>query len=751
MPTESSKLRFPRGGARNNGHSKDLKRLPRPPGRRNGSQRGREVDITERHKMEELLRNSEYQYRQLFLGLSVALYTTDIHGRLTQYNEAAVALWGRSPEIGKESWCGSWRIYRPDGTALPFEECPMAVTLRERRPMRGQEIVVERPDGVKRNVLPHPDLIRNASGEVIGAINMLMDITDIKQVEIDSQRLAAIVRSSDDAIISKDLNGTINSWNEGAARIFGYTAEEVIGKPITILIPAEHQDEEPRILERIRRGEHIDHYETVRRRKDGSLVELSLSVSPVKDAHGKVIGAAKIARDITERKEAEQKVAESATREKLALDDAEATRVQFRSLFESAPGLYLVMTADENLSVVAVSDAYLRATMTARDAILNRNFFDIFPNELTDRAPDAILDLRASLRRVRQSRNIDVMGVQRYPIRKPKEAGGGFEERYWSPINSPVLGANGELAYIIHRIEDVTEYVRLKQKNGNGTPEDAGIETRTQRIEAEIIQRGQELSRANEELRHAHELLARQTSELEEEVLRRTWTLSDTIKSLESVCYTIAHDLRGPLRSMAGFSQLLLDDYATRLDENGKDYARRIVKSAVQLDQLIQDLLEYGKLSQDELPRSNVSLGACLNTVLGQLAAEIAERSAEVEVKRPLPSVRGYAPVLQQVLANLIGNALKFVRPGVSPVVRIWAEEKENTVRFWVEDDGIGISTEHHTHIFGLFKRLTDAYPGTGIGLAIVRKGMERMGGRAGVESEEGKGSRFWIELPKAN
>lgn len=201
---------------------------------------------------------------------------------------------------------------------------------------------------------------------------------------------------------------------------------------------------------------------------------------------------------------------------------------------------------------------------------------------------------------------------------------------------------------------------------------------------------------------------------------------------------------------MAGFSQLLLNDHAAALDENGKDYARRIAQAAVRLDRLIEDLLEYGRLSQSQLPGSNVSLSVCINTVLAQLAMDIAGQGADVEVRRPLPSVRGHPVGLQQVLVNLIGNALKFVAPGVAPVVRVWAEENEDRVRLWVEDQGIGIPAVQHERIFGLFQRMSDDYPGTGLGLAIVRKGMEQMGGSSGVESKEGEGSRFWIELPKA-
>ena len=185
------------------------------------------------------------------------------------------------------------------------DQTPMALALKEKRPIRGMEGIVERPDGTRIHFITHPTPLFDASGNLIGAVNMLVDITERKHVEEAGQRLSAIVESSDDAILSKNLDGIIMSWNRGAERLFGYSADEMIGKSVTILIPAERQDEEPHILGRIRRGERIEHYETVRLRKDGSLVDISLSVSPVKDAAGKVIGASKVARDITERKHAQ--------------------------------------------------------------------------------------------------------------------------------------------------------------------------------------------------------------------------------------------------------------------------------------------------------------------------------------------------------------------------------------------------------------------------------------------------------------
>ncbi len=250
------------------------------------------------------IRESELRYRQVVGSLPAAVYTTDVQGRVTLYNDAAAALWGRKPEIGKELWCGSYRIYRPDGTPMPLDQCPMAVTLREGRPVRGQEIIIERPDGSRRNVLPYPDPIRGASGKIVGAVNMLLDITESKRAERATQWLAAIVASSEDAIVSKDLNGIITSWNQGAELLFGYHPGEIIGRPVTVLMPPDRWNEEPNILERIRRGERIEHYETVRQHKDGSQIEISLTVSPIKNSHGEVIGASKIIRDITAPKQA---------------------------------------------------------------------------------------------------------------------------------------------------------------------------------------------------------------------------------------------------------------------------------------------------------------------------------------------------------------------------------------------------------------------------------------------------------------
>src|SRR6476619_4803877 len=253
-----------------------------------------------------VVRLGDTQLDSLIQALPAAIYTTDAAGRITFYNEAAAELWGCRPEIGQSEFCGSWKLYWPDGRPMPHGQCPMALALKEQREVRGMEAVAERPDGTLVHFVPYPTPLYDVSGTLIGAVNMLVDITDRKHADVHAQRLASIVQSSDDAIISKDLNGIITSWNGGADRLFGYTAEEVIGKPITILIPGDRMDEEPEIIERVRRGERVDHYDTVRRRKDGSMIDISLTVSPLKDSDGRIVGASNITRDITERKRAQE-------------------------------------------------------------------------------------------------------------------------------------------------------------------------------------------------------------------------------------------------------------------------------------------------------------------------------------------------------------------------------------------------------------------------------------------------------------
>src|SRR6185437_10617935 len=234
---------------------------------------------------------------------------------IQEYNQRAVELWGRDPvRNGQElRFCGSCKIYYPDGRPMRHEECPMARALRgEKLTSKDLEIIVERPDGKKRNVVPAPRVVTNERGKIIGAINCLFDITERKRAEAAAMRLAAVVQSSHDAIVAKTLNGIITDWNQGAEHIFGYKPKEIIGKSVLTLIPKDRQSEEEEILRKVRRGESLDHYETVRRRKDGKLFDVSLTISPIKGPKGEIVGVSKVARDITKQKQTEQRLSEQA-------------------------------------------------------------------------------------------------------------------------------------------------------------------------------------------------------------------------------------------------------------------------------------------------------------------------------------------------------------------------------------------------------------------------------------------------------
>jgi two-component system, sensor histidine kinase and response regulator len=237
-----------------------------------------------------------------------------------------------------------------------------------------------------------------------------------------------------------------------------------------------------------------------------------------------------------------------------------------------------------------------------------------------------------------------------------------------------------------------------------------------------------------------------------QEVRRQSECLAEINRELESFSYSIAHDLRAPLRSIQSFAEILCDECGSTLNDNGKNYLHRIIQSSKTMDRLLLDILEYSRMTRAQSPLSAVNLEQTVDQLLDDLKANLDDKKARVEVNRPVAGVVAHGPTLRQCIANITENALKFVPRGKPPQIRIWTEKQNGTVKIWIEDNGIGIASEHCEKLFKLFERLhsSQEYPGTGIGLAIVQKGVERMGGRVGVESELQVGSRFWIELPGA-
>lgn len=266
----------------------------------------------------------------------------------------------------------------------------------------------------------------------------------------------------------------------------------------------------------------------------------------------------------------------------------------------------------------------------------------------------------------------------------------------------------------------------------------------------------------------------RSEQRLEQAVAERTAQLREANEHLQTFSYTAAHDLRSPLRSIRSFSAVIIEDFAGQLEPEARSYLERVVRAADQMERLLNDLLEYSRITQGPLPLENISLQTAVHDAVSFLNAEIQARNAVVTVAEPLPSVKGHQATIVLLVQNLVSNALKFTRPGTQPRIHIRAEStstqadgetqgrtelepqslgsERKTVRLVVQDNGIGIDSKDLPRLFTAFQRLHGgkAYPGTGLGLAIVRKGTERMGGRVGVESESGKGSCFWIELPAA-
>jgi PAS domain S-box-containing protein len=342
------------------------------------------------------------RYFEVLEGLPIAVCATDAEGFLTFYNDAAAELWGRRPELGRERWSGALRLFHPDGRPMPRDECPMAVTLREGKPVRGAEAIAERPDGRRVGFLPFPSLIRDDEGRIAGAINVMIDVTERREAHLAQARLAAIVSSSDDAIISKTLDGTVTSWNAGATRIFGYEPEEMIGQPIYRIVPPELRSEEDSILARLRRGERIDHCDTERVGRDGRRLSISLTVSPIRNAAGEIVGASKTARDVTERKRAEEHqrllLSELNHRVKNTLATIQAiARQSLRA--EPSPGAFVASFAGRIQALARAHDLLVRGEMQRAElADLVRSQVDLGAPDPRIRAsgPAVVLDSRTA-------------------------------------------------------------------------------------------------------------------------------------------------------------------------------------------------------------------------------------------------------------------------------------------------------------------------------------------------------------------
>jgi signal transduction histidine kinase/CheY-like chemotaxis protein len=400
--------------------------------------------------------------------------------------------------------------------------------------------------------------------------------------------------------------------------------------------------------------------------------------------------------------------------------------VDFKSLFEAAPGAYLVL--DPDLLIVAVTDPYLRATMTSREDILGRGLFEVFPDNPDDPQATGAGNLRASLDRVARSRVADAMAVQQYDIRRPEADGGGYEVRHWSPFNSPVLDTDGNLAYIIHRVVDVTEFVRLKELGTEQEQLTTTLQQDKARMEAEILRRSKELQEANRRLRAA-----------------------DVAKS--EYLSRMSHELRTPLNAILGFAQLLEMD---ELREDQRDSLGYILSAARHLLALINEVLDIAAIEAGGLALSLEPVGVA--DVVSETVSLIRPLADEQGIVLVSPAqtageyVLGDRQRLKQILLNLLSNAVKYNRPAGS-VHLICEHVAGDRLRIKVTDTGLGIPPEAFERLFVPFDRLESTespIEGTGLGLPLSKGLAEAMGGTLELASVPQQGSSFWVELPLA-
>jgi signal transduction histidine kinase len=418
---------------------------------------------------------------------------------------------------------------------------------------------------------------------------------------------------------------------------------------------------------------------------------------------------------------------------------ADEMQADFKRLFESAPGLFLVLRPD--LTIVAVSDAYLRATMTQREAILGRGIFDVFPDNPDDPTASGVSNLRASLERVRTSLVTDPMAVQKYDIRRPDADGGGFEERYWSPFNTPVLNPDGTLAYIIHRVEDVTEFVRLKRLGSEQQRMTDELRTRAEQMETEVYLRAQEVAEANRQLMRANTEINRLYDKMRE---------LDALKS--QFFANVSHELRTPLALILGPAEELR---SSATDAGTARRADTIVRNARLLLKQVTDLLDVARLEagKAQLEYEKRDLASLVRLTAAYFESVAHAQTIEYVIETPEPIWVEIDPDrIERVVVNLLSNAFKFTPPGGRVRCSVRADPDGDAAVVEVADSGPGIRPEHRAVVFERFRQLEGGanrrFGGTGLGLAIAHDFTELHNGSIAVDEAPEGGAMFRVRIP---
>jgi len=412
--------------------------------------------------------------------------------------------------------------------------------------------------------------------------------------------------------------------------------------------------------------------------------------------------------------------------------DSSSAETNYISLFHSAPDLYVVLSPE--LIIIDASNSYLKATLTQRDEIIGKKIFDIFRDNPADANATGVANLRASLERVLQTKAPDPMAVQKYDIQRPENEGGGFEVRYWSPLNSPVFDENNRLLYIIHRVEDVTEFIQLRQKESEQVKITEELKSKAQQMEGEIFQRAQELQRTNQQLREA-----------------------ERIKN--DFFANVSHEFRTPLSLIIAPLETLITQNGETLSPSQLSLLKMVHNNSVRLLQMVNGLLDFAKMEAGKMKvhLEPTDLAALSNSVLNDFESMLHGKNIELvaHVNLPHSYIMMDRYLLERILFNLLSNAAKFTADG--GMVRVKMDVKDERLRLKVEDTGVGIPESEIQNLFKMFHQVSGPsirrFEGTGLGLAMVKEFAELLGGSVSVKSTVDVGTSFIVECqaPAAN
>jgi len=637
-----------------------------------------------------------------------AIVSKDLNGIIRTWNRAAEAMFGYTAEeaIGR-----SIRMIIPP--ERQSEEDDVLAKIRAGEELSHFETIRCRKDGTRIPIALTVSPIRDDSGEIVGASKIARDISEKRRAAAGERLLAGVIHSSDDAIVTKDLEGTITSWNPAAERMFGYTAEEAIGRSIRMIVPQELQQEEDTVLASIRAGGTVDHFETVRQRKDGTRLAISLTVSPIRDDAGTIVGASKIARDVTERVRLRQVAQEQAAiNERLG-----------------QVGVVVAASLDRETIVQTVTDA-------ARD-LTRAEFGAFFYNARDDQSGDAYMLYTLS-------------GA-------PKEAFAKFPHPRPTAIFDPTF--RGETTV---RLDDVTRDPRYGQNPPfYGMP--AGhVPVRSYLAVPVKASGGQVLgglffghSRAGmftaEHERLVEGLGAWATVALENARLYVEAREANRMK--DEFLAVLSHELRTPLNAIVGYARLLRGGILS--EDKVERGLETLERNATALTQIVEDVLDVsrivsGKIRLDVQP---VELPFILDNAVAtvQPAADAKGVRLQTTIDPRVGPVSGDRDRLQQVAWNLLTNAVKFTPRGGR--VQIVLQRVNSHVEIAVSDTGIGIRPDFLPFVFDRFRQaeggITRKAGGLGLGLAIVRHIVEMHGGTVDASSAgEGMGATFRVRLP---